>query len=445
MKLNFKHIDYLLIFTFSLFTSISFLINSTPLFFVLGFCVCAYFFYKINKAPTNVLSLFFLVYHPITLTLGQTGIPFLGAFAIVVLYVLVFIRLIKNSKILRNSTCTLTKDNIYLFILFILMIIKWCMSNFSEDGFQHIYQFLFFGIIPYVSINFMRIDNDVINDNIELSQKIYTSYLISFIILFLCSSNFIEKMNSIENPIGISFFFISNGLLSFKYYSSNKLLVLINFGLSLFFVIVLGQRAFLLALILCSVVVFFKSRLSKFNKLLILCLLVIIAFKVVDALPEDLGYKFNYLTEFINNFSSYVASIKYYGDTINNEIGTIGTRLYLWYVAIMETNFIFGKPLGSFITLTGYSYPHNIILEFYYLFGIVGLLGILYFIYKSISLALNKKSDRLKIQYFSFNILVLIIILNFSSSISGSFINLLIYYKLLNIHFKYPYENNSNY
>ena len=117
-----------------------------------------------------------------------------------------------------------------------------------------------------------------------------------------------------------------------------------------------------------------------------------------------------------------------YGSELHEQIGTIGTRLYLWYEALTSANFWTGNSLGSFVSLTGYNYPHNIILEFYYSFGFLGCCIFLIYIVNVFKCVLSKQIIYSQIGYTSVILFVLFVVLQFSSSISGMFVFFILYY-----------------
>lgn len=426
-----KHIDILLILSFAIVTWLSFLLDNKLIYFLLG-CVCCFLFYhKVIYRSSYILSLFFLLYHPFSLTFGQTGIPLLGAVSILGVHIIVLFKILlfgNGIKVHRRDAHSIA----FILLFGLLLLFKWFLSDFSVDGFQHVYKFWGFGILPYIL--FIKVINrqDDFDSNMVLSQKIFISYLLSFLLLFCTVSDFHEVICRIDNPISLGFFILSNAIITFSCMLKRKKIgALIVLLVSFFLLFAIGQRSILIGAALFAVIFFMKSSLSVFTKFAYSFLTFVCVCLLINILPDDLGYKFNYFLSFFSDMKSYISLIPYYGSELHEQLGTIGTRLYLWYSALINTNFFVGSSLGSYMGLTGYSYPHNIFLEFYYLFGFIGVLTLLVMGIKYAKLIFSREILYSKISYISAIVIVLLTILLFSSSISGLFVNLLLYLNLL--------------
>lgn len=445
-----KIIDTVSIIIFAISTYLSIVIDNKTLFILLGIIVFLFFLIKIITTPASILTFLFLINHPFSLTFGQTEVPFLGAGAILL------INLIALGVWLRKNTSIQLYSNdfhsfVWLLLFGLLFIYKWILSSCSLDGFQHVYSFWGFGIIPYTVLLFVLKKEENYNLSISLAQKFFCSYLIAFFMLYISEPDFHEIINKVDNPISLSFLFLSNGLIAlFSNVYKNRLIKYAVLLLTLFMLIVIGQRSYLIASFLFIVLMFFKSNLNLKKKLLILFISIFVVSVSIyyfsdRMLPDDMGYKFNFLMSFLKDIDYYISMIPSYGSDLHDEIGTIGTRLYLWYEALRSANFWIGNSLGSFISLTGYSYPHNIILEFYYTFGFIGCCMFLVYIVNVFKCALSKQIIYSQIGYTSVILFVLFIVLQFSSSISGLFVYFILYFFVLKRFINLSKHENINY
>ena len=58
----------------------------------------------------------------------------------------------------------------------------------------------------------------------------------------------------------------------------------------------------------------------------------------------------------------------------NESLGSIAIRLYLWDTAIkytIDNSIIFGNGFGKFEELTGFEYPHNLLIDIFFCTGCV--------------------------------------------------------------------------
>lgn len=440
-----KIIEIALIITFAIITYLSIVINAKILFVLLGVLVFLFLLTKIITTPASILSLLFLINHPISLTLGQTGIPFLGASAVLLINLIAI-----GIWFSKNISARLCQKDIQSFVWLLLfgflLIVKWMLSSFSHDGFQQVYNFWGFCIIPYMVLLYVLKRKEDYDLSISLAQKFFIAYLIAFLLLYLLKPDFHEIINEVDNPISLSFLFLSNGLIAlFSDVYKNRLIKYVVLLLTLFMMIVIGQRSYLFACFLFLVLMFFKSNLNCKKKFLILLVSILGACVAISYLPEDMGYKFNYLISFIKDIDYYLSMIPTYGSELHEQIGTIGTRLYLWYEALTSANFWTGNSLGSFVSLTGYNYPHNIILEFYYSFGFFGCCIFLIYIVNVFKCVLSKQIIYSQIGYTSVILFVLFVVLQFSSSISGMFVFFILYYFVQRRYINIKKHENINY
>lgn len=440
-----KIIEIASLFIFAITTYLSIVINNRLLFLLLGVFVLLFFLVKIITAPASILSFLFLINHPLSLTLGQTDIPFLSASAILLINLIALVVWFRKNI----STKLYSKEMhsfLWLLLFGLLLIFKWMLSSFSQDGFQHVYSFWGFCVIPYMVLLYVLKKKEDYDSSISLAQKFFIAYLIAFFLLYIREPNFHEIVNEVDNPISLSFLFLSNGLIAlFSDVYKNRLIKYTVLLLTLFMLIVIGQRSYLIASFLFIVLMFFKSNLNFKKKFLILLMSILGVCVAVSYLPEDMGYKFNFLISFIKDIDYYISMVSSYGADMHDQIGTIGTRLYLWYEALSSANFWIGNSLGSFMSLTGYSYPHNIVLEFYYTFGILGCFLFLKYTSSVFKNALSKQTIYSQIGYTSIILFVLFIVLQFSSSISGLFVYFILYSFVLRKYINLGKHENFNY
>ena len=138
------------------------------------------------------------------------------------------------------------------------------------------------------------------------------------------------------------------------------------------------------------------------------------------------NYKLNYFSTFLSDPMYYLNKVQYVSfEAAHEQLGTIGSRFYMWYLAVTSANPLIGNGLGDFYTLTGdiAKYPHNIFVEFYFLFGIGGLFASILFFYKSLKYAIRTLSKVHIFRFVNSDIIIMFPILMFSSSVTGLLCN----------------------
>ena len=269
-----------------------------------------------------------------------------------------------------------------------------------------------------------------ITDGVE-RQVLYESWPIFVIAaifyIFIYKSDPKNFLYGLENPIGMSYFIITNMLLLlFVVPPSNKIFKIFVIILSVLITLLLGQRSFLVGMIFLGAIYFFKLYSSLKIKFGVLCGVVIVVSAFALYYEGIDNYKLNYFSTFLSDPMYYLNKVQYVSfEAAHEQLGTIGSRFYMWYLAVTSANPLIGNGLGDFYTLTGdiAKYPHNIFVEFYFLFGIGGLFASILFFYKSLKYAIRTLSKVHIFRFVNSDIIIMFPILMFSSSVTGLLCN----------------------
>jgi hypothetical protein len=418
------------IFSFAYYTA--FVMNNLILFIFIGLFILSLYIKKIIKSQAYILSLYLLCDQPIGLTFGQTNIPFLGRFIVLLLYFITF-------------WCSMKKRNYFIFkqdagwLIFILgfiflLIFEWFRIGANKNGLELIFNSFFLGFIPAVAVLVSLNKIDDFKTCIKFSQIIFISHLMTFFLLYLTSDNYIDRMFEVNNPIGFSFYIISNTVIGCYFFrKNNPMVVIFVVFVSLFLTISVMQRSLLLSVVALVLYALFVSNISIIKKIAVIIFITSASICAFRFMPREVLYKMNIVFVFMENWKEYI-NFSVLGGTMSRELGTFGTRIELWQTVINNTDIYFGNGVGSFVDVTGYSYPHNIFLEAYWIFGFFGFLGIslcvIIFLYKNF----RKNIIYSEIGYINGIIIVLLTVSLFSLSITYSFTNIILYNAII---FKY--------
>ena len=403
-RLKLSRIDYVIIICYSVITFLSFILDNPIVYLFLGLVMLGVYLYKITKAPANVLSLSLLAGHPFSYTLANTNIPLLSASTIIVLNIFALV-----IYFMRGGHLKLSTSKVYvlvgLFFLFVLLVIKWVQADYSLVGFEMLYYFIGFGLLSNIIILFVIKDLRDIIGNFKITLIIFASYILAIFYIFIYKSDPKNFLYGLENPIGMSYFIITNMLL-------------------LLFVVPPSNKIFKIFVIILSVLIKLYSAFKiKFG---VLCGVVIVVSAFALYYEGIDNYKLNYFSTFLSDPMYYLNKVQYVSfEAAHEQLGTIGSRFYMWYLAVTSANPLIGNGLGDFYTLTGdiAKYPHNIFVEFYFLFGIGGLFASILFFYKSLKYAIRTLSKVHIFRFVNSDIIIMFPILMFSSSVTGLLCN----------------------
>lgn len=300
-----------------------------------------------------------------------------GNMLAVVIIMLIFVFNMINNKIILSPKISF----LCLYIVF-FMLFSWVFVIKTNE---YIISFIFFGLIGcYVGLQ-------KINTELVLRYLIYISFLPLFFFNSLMEIHYIEGLTSGRMDMGISYALlpmILAALLHFLYYrETSNIIIKIGYLVNVILMIVLlmtGTRGGLLSLLIFFILVFANQygKKQKNSKQihhkrrpwiiwLSVCLGVITII-FYDQIMLAASHYFSGLGLHFNIFNKTESLINNTGD------GTNG-RIILWK-ATAEGIFkspIWGHGWGSFVVLTGLSYPHNIILELMYQGGLLLAIPIL--------------------------------------------------------------------
>lgn len=289
---------------------------------------------------------------------------------------LIFLSFNKLIKIKRSETL------LYIFIIYVFLTVIWSRATsygLSKIGYLIGYLLFFIVAQRYIILNFKQISLFFLFSNIV--------FLILFYFTFgnpveIVSNPVYTRLGGEEaNPITYSRFL---GLASFFviYLSifSKNLFLKIGFTsvllISVTLIVLSGSKGPLFSFIASVFILILLFNKKVFKKIIYILVALLSLFYVFTLLQTSLLSQF-INDRFINNTGSYTSR----SSLISNAIETIENMGY--------SGLIFGTGSGNFAILElGYdvpSYPHNIIVEVMYEYGLIGIILLLLFICVSLS------------------------------------------------------------
>lgn len=406
-------------------TLLSFILESKIVFFLLGIINLCIFIKYIYHSPVYIVSITLLAAHPFSYTLAKTGIPLISPCVIILLNLFALIILIRRGKGLYLPGY-LSRYLGGLSVFLLLVFAKLAQGGFSAIGMDIFIYFLGFGFIASVLTLFTMSRTYDIQRLIMFTLRYYAIYAIAVVGFIMLKAGNLEEISKLENTIGISYFATLGLAMSIFSKMDDRWYRLFLTCISLFIVIMCGQRSFLIGyFILIIMWGLFKSH-SKIILIrrIIVSILVFLACLFVISKSEN--SKIRQMQQFASAPTEYIDEVRSAKNIIESysATGTIGNRIFLWFSAIETANPIYGNGLGdfaSFINEEGMSYPHNILIETYELFGCGGLILLLVYLFSSAKRSLIIIQHNNYYSIFAFANIVLLFVLQFSSSIFGLF------------------------
>lgn len=354
---------------------------------------------KVEKNNINTIILLMFIFIS-SITLPIKKIMDSGSIVWILTVVLLIISLIINKKI--NS----------LVVIIALVSIAFFLCNIILVDYKSIIINQMFDFIKFALIPLYLASNDINED--KLSYYMYKFSIINFIILlfFIPSSSNLD-INYMSYGTAMTYSFI--GFIYNYYISRNKCDLILSY-ITIFMIFIFANRG---ALLVCTIIYIFiiiyiqrgvirKSIIIGFGATLII---------LVKNNLYNLLIKFNELL-IRSGISSY--SLTKYIQSIENGIVEASSGrddVFNYAIEIIKNNPIKVNGFGYFTHKTNIVYPHNIILDMWIIFGIIGTIILIILFMKLFFKAIINLNKNIKIIVYSFFIHVLIRL-----SISGTFI-----------------------
>lgn len=217
--------------------------------------------------------------------------------------------------------------------------------------------------------------------------------------------------------INITFIGVSLKYLKEKIMALHLLLILL-----LILSIVFGHRGSILVNVAIYFYIFIYSTKYKKTVILTICSSVLTFIYLINVYTEEFLKVLDKIAMLLENYNSYSISKLLW----SIQIGTIDTsgRDDLYSQAIMmikEKDFFYPNGLGRFLNDTGVTYPHNLFLEIYLIFGFLSFLILLFFLLKLLKYYFFKQEKTFSSEFHIINIFLLYSFIRLLTG--GSFIN----------------------
>lgn len=237
------------------------------------------------------------------------------------------------------------------------------------------------GIIFFLKCYIMYV---ILSKKINFEYFIKKSYQVAILGNFLLSINYFI-FNSSMSYMAFGYRTLPCVLIYFyEYYFKKKKIALILFSLNTIIISIYGGRGpffSLLIFLLINYFLFYKNKIVKWSSLIITTTLFILLntnymkikiVEIIQYLIEDLNLKTYALYKLMLLLERGIASASSGRDILYKNAINLGNK-----------NIMFGNGIGSFRKIYE-TYPHNILLEIYVQFGLVGILLICLIIFKII-------------------------------------------------------------
>ena len=421
LKLKINKAFILVIFA-TIFLFVFFWFHKRELYYFLAIIVFSLFFIIALIKQSYVLSLFFsgnalLYYSMIRIAQVDNLIVFAQLFLVLLALTVAFLK--KNKFIFRHGEVSLL---LLLFLSSISSLINLDLNTFLT----FLSYFIVYTLLPTILlISTIRNKRDL-RKLLEFTFYINSIVIYAFILLYALKEYGYFRW-VVDSTIGLSVICLLNMLiisaLNFKTVWHK-----ITFVVSLFLMLVLFQRAFLLAVIAYFSYVYLKNTNYK-KKIVYILVICILLLGGVALIPKDKLYKVEFLTAFISERSD----IQYLSeDEMKARYGSIGSRIILWKNTIeytIDNNFVLGHGYNSYSSVFTHKYPHNIFVHYFYSFGFWGLLML--FIYLIIFSIEVKKLVHKQIpaaKHLVGGSISLFVVMFFSGSIKGQMLFVTFFY-----------------
>lgn len=391
--------------------------------------------------PYLFLSVFFASVYPVSQTIGKLGVDNLGIAFILMLSLLALV------FIVQRKNFTFNKERLLLFLPFymiIAVVVFGAVTGFlhsGNDSLEILVKFFVFGVIPAFFLTVMPLDKENVISILELSYYLNLIIFLGFSVAYwffriLNPSSFATFFADFDNPIGISLFLMQFVLFSLLFIvfgnvsEKRRIFIYASMLLAFIYVMITFQRSFILA-IAGALTYFIVSKYKIGIKMIAVA--VVVATVFTFALSNISMFLNEYQISKLEKTLNFVEKLSQNKNVLrakeNEDLGTIGYRIVKIVAAFgkIKEKPYFGNGLGTFSNFAEYKYPHNIIVEFLYSTGIVGLFIVLFsmirIFLKSHSMIKKMPDGKLKNMFLITNsfIVLCFVILQFSGGVMNLF------------------------
>lgn len=413
---------FILVILASLLLFVFFWYHNKESYFFLSVLVFSFYFIIALYKQSYILSLFLsgnaLIYYSL-IRIAQID----NLIVITQLFLVVIALTVTYSK---NKKFALRQSEIFLFLLLLFSSFSSLINMDLHTFLAFLSYFMIYTLFPTLLLISTIQNKKAMYKLLDFTFYVNSIVIYAFILLYVFKEYGYFRW-VVDSSIGLSVLCLLNmfviSALNFKT-AWHK----ITFVLSLLLLVVLFQRAFLLAVITYFSFVYLVNTTFKKKIAFVLVVFVLLAGGVV-LIPNTKLYKVEYLTSFISE-SREIGNLS--DNEIKQRYGSIGSRIILWKKTIeytIDNNIILGNGYNSYSSKFNYKYPHNIFVHYFYSFGFLGLLSLLGYIVvfsKEVKKLVNNKIPEAK--YLIAGGISLFVVMFFSGSIKGQLFFITFFY-----------------
>lgn len=415
--------------------------GNVALYAVTSFVAAFFIVFIVVLKPYLFLAVFFTVSYPVSQTIGKLEIDNLGILFLLMLSLLSVLFIVQR----KNFVFDRRKIILFLpFYLIVAVVASGTVLGFirsGNDSLEILVKFFVFGVVPASFLVVMPLNKKNMLSLLELSYYLNLIIFMGFSAAYwffriLSPSSFDMFFYTFDNPIGTSLFLMQFVLVSFlftifgKISEKRKIFIYSTVVLAFIYVMITFQRSFILA-IAGALSYFVVSKYKIGLKMIAVVAVAAVVFAV--ALSNISMFLNEYQVSKIEKTMNLVEKLSKNKDILRakerEDLGTIGYRIVKIVAAFakIKERPYFGNGLGTFSNLAEYKYPHNIIVEFLYSTGIVGLFVFLFCaikVFLKSHYAVKKiKDENLKNSFLVTNsfIVLCFVILQFSGGVMSIF------------------------
>ena len=391
--------------------------------------------------PYLFLAVFFAIAYPVSQTVGKLGVNNLGILFLLMLSILAIVFIIQRKNFTFNKRRILLFSSFYVIVAVVVFGVVTGFLHSGNDSIEILVKFLVFGVIPASFLVVMPLNKENLISVLELSYYLNLIIFMGFSVAYwffriLNPSGFETFFSNFDNPIGTSLFLMQFVLVSLLFAifgnisEKRKIFIYASVLLAFVYVMITFQRSFILA-IAGALTYFVVSKYKIGLKMVAVAFVVAAVFTfALSNISMFLSvHQISKLEKTINFVEKLSKNENILRAKENEDFGTIGYRIVKIVAAFgkIKEKPYFGNGLGTFSNFAEYKYPHNIIVEFLYSTGLVGLFIFLFCIIRifvrSHSMIKKMPEGKLKNMFLITNsfIVLCFILLQFSGGVMSIF------------------------
>lgn len=401
--------------------------------------------------PYLFLAVFFAVSYPVSQTIGKLEVDNLGILFLLALSLLALVFIIQRKNFSVDQRKIVLFSSFYVIVAVVLFGSVSGFLHSGHDSLEILVKFFVFGVIPMSFLLVMPLNKENMLSLLELGYYLNFIIFMGFSIAYwffrlLNPASFDNFFYGYDNPIGTSLFMSEFSLVSFvflifeKVSHKRKIFIYLTIMLATVYVLLTFQRSFILAIAVALIYFIISKYKISFKMIAVFSVFVVIFALALTNISMFLNVRqLSKLEKTISFVEKLSQNKDVFRSQENKDLGTIGYRIVTILAAVgkIKEHPYFGNGLGTFSNFADYKYPHNIIVEFLYSTGLVGLCVFLFFIgriFASSHFMIKKMPEgKLKNIFLVTNSFIVLsfVILQFSGGVMNIFPNL--YFMLSNV------------